>query len=582
MCPVRFPEAGMMEEQTTANIDFTVFDRLRREGKMCDVLIAVDGVEFRAHKAILCACSSYFRTLFTGGWSLVEVETYSIPGVSLDMMGLIIEFAYTHAVPVTEDNVEGLLCAADQLCVSGIVRACCDFLESRLCLQNCIGIWKFTENYFCPELRRRAYLFILRHFAQVGRSSPEFPELSLAHLGDLIDHDLLNVGHEEAVFELVLRWIAHAPSERRPYIAVLLPKMRINLMCTDFIVNNLKRNPLVRESDECKQLILHVMRERSGYHVAKAPGHREVQKMHPRLPHTLLLAIGGWSGSSPTNAMESYDMRANHWASVAHAESPRAYHGTAYLRGFVYCIGGRDNSDYFSSVRRFDPVALSWDNAAPMHFCRCFVSVVVLGGHVYALGGFDGYLRLSSAERYEPEANQWSLITPMHEQRSDASATTLHGKVYICGGFNGEDCLFTAEFFSPEADQWTMITPMRSRRSGVGVAVYGEEVYVVGGFDGVNRLRTVDAYDPLTNAWRAAPDMITARSNFGIDVLDDRLFVVGGFNGFTTTFYAECFDEQTDEWTSVHSMGFFRSALSCCVVPALPNISQYAVPHGSL
>lgn len=33
----------------------------------------------------------------------------------------------------------------------------------------------------------------------------------------------------------------------------------------------------------------------------------------PRIPHELLFAIGGWSGGSPTNAMETYDTRADQW-----------------------------------------------------------------------------------------------------------------------------------------------------------------------------------------------------------------------------------------------------------------------------
>lgn len=33
----------------------------------------------------------------------------------------------------------------------------------------------------------------------------------------------------------------------------------------------------------------------------------------PRIPHEIMFAIGGWSGGSPTNAMEVYDTRADKW-----------------------------------------------------------------------------------------------------------------------------------------------------------------------------------------------------------------------------------------------------------------------------
>lgn len=98
----------------------------------------------------------------------------------------------------------------------------------------------------------------------------------------------------------------------------------------------------------------------------------------------------------------------------------------------------------------------------------------------------------------------------------------------------------------------------------------------VGGFDGVNRLRSVEAYSPIANTWRTVPTMFNPRSNFGIEVVDDLLFVVGGFNGFSTTFNVECYDEKADDWYDAHDMGIYRSALSCCVVPGLSNVGEYA------
>ena len=33
----------------------------------------------------------------------------------------------------------------------------------------------------------------------------------------------------------------------------------------------------------------------------------------PRVPHELLFVVGGWSGGSPTNIVETYDTRADRW-----------------------------------------------------------------------------------------------------------------------------------------------------------------------------------------------------------------------------------------------------------------------------
>lgn len=172
--------------------------------------------------------SPFSRALFTSGWNNTEKKVYNIPGISPDMMKLIIEYAYTRTVPITPDNVEKLLAAADQFNIMGIVRGCCEFLKSELCLDNCIGICKFTDYYYCPELRQKAYMFILHNFEEMVKVSAEFLELSVTELKDIIEKDELNVKQEDAVFEAILKWIAHDSQNRKQHISVLLPKVKFN------------------------------------------------------------------------------------------------------------------------------------------------------------------------------------------------------------------------------------------------------------------------------------------------------------------------------------------------------------------
>ncbi|XP_071770861.1 kelch-like protein 10 [Centroberyx gerrardi] len=571
----------MNERDKASNSSGSVFNELRLEGKLCDAVLRVDGVEFNAHKIILCSCSSYFRTLFSQGWTSQEQRLYNIPGVSADTMRLLIEYAYTRSVPVTEENVEQLLAAADQLRVMGVVRTCCAFLEEQLCPKNCIGIWKFMDTYRCPDLRHKAFRFILRHFEEIAVASEEFLALSLQQLVDILERDDLNVKQESTVFEAVLRWIGHSPEERKGHIAVLLPKVRLALMTTDYFINNVKKSALVKGNRECKAIIINALK--SIYELTNSDSIFQNPLTRPRLPHGVVLAIGGWSGGSPTNAMEAYDPRADRWVNfTSDEESPRGYHGVAFLSGVVYCIGGYNSVEHLNSVRKFDLSTRTWHEVAPMHTRRCYVSVAVLHGYIYAMGGYNGHVRLNTAERYDPKTNQWTVLPPMHKERSDASATTLYGKVYICGGFNGNQCLATAERYDPETNQWTLIPDMRSRRSGVGIIAYRERVYAVGGFDSTSRLRSAEAYDPLTNTWSAVPSMLRSRSNFGIEVVDDQLFVVGGFSGITTSFYVECYHENAGEWFEAEDMEISRSALSCCVAHGLPNMAEYAVPRGAL
>ncbi|XP_076734428.1 kelch-like protein 10 isoform X2 [Maylandia zebra] len=493
----------MSEEGQLPYKSSSVNNELCLEGQFCDAIIKVEDVEFPVHRIILCNCTPYFRALFTH-CSDPDKQVFNIPGLSSEMMALIINFAYTGSVSITGENVVELLMAADQFNAMDIVKLCSDFLGEQLCPENCVGIWQFT-------------------------------------------------------------------------------KVRLGLMTSDYLKDNVLSSELVEANSECLSMIsnaildIHDLGSRPFMSALYHPLAR------PRLPHSILLAIGGWSGGEPTNGIEAYDCRANRWVNVTNnLECPRAYHGAAFLNGYVYSVGGFDGVEHFNSVRRFDLTTHAWNEVAPMHSRRCYVSVTVLNGFIYALGGHDGHVRLSSAERYQPEINQWSLIAPMHEQRSHASCTTLNNRIYICGGLNGNECLQTAEYYNPESNQWTMISPMNSRRSGIGVIAYADHVFAVGGFDGNNYLRTAEAYNPHTNTWNLVFSMLTPRSNFGIEVIDDRLFVVGGFNGFTTTSDVEYYTALTNEWYEACDMDIFRTDLSCCVMSGLSNLTEYTFPRDFL
>jgi len=44
-----------------------VLNDLRKNGQLCDAVIRVEDGHFRVHRAIMSACSPYFRALFTNG-----------------------------------------------------------------------------------------------------------------------------------------------------------------------------------------------------------------------------------------------------------------------------------------------------------------------------------------------------------------------------------------------------------------------------------------------------------------------------------------------------------------------------------
>ncbi|XP_014616695.1 PREDICTED: kelch-like protein 10 [Polistes canadensis] len=556
----------------------------RQNNLLCDAVLRLeDGGIFPIHRAILSACSTYFRALFTTTLHSREKTDVLLPGVTSEMMNLLLEYAYLRSLDVNRDNVCQLLVTADYLSILGVLELCCEYLRQNLQPENCIGIVRFAREHFCKGLENDAYRYVMRHFVQVAQKSNEILDLPINELSKLIGADELNVKSEETVWELVLKWINHDPDGRKGHIVELMQNIRLGLLNTQFFLENVKDHIYVVGNEACRPIIIETLKFLYDLEmITQKDGEIPTPEIaRPRVPHEILFAIGGWSGGNATNFIETYDTRADRWVKVEEVDpsGPRAYHGTAVVGFNIYVIGGFNGFDYFNSCRCFNAVTKVWREVAPMNARRCYVSVAVLNDLVYAMGGFDGYHRQNTAERYNYRTNQWSLIAPMNVQRSDASATTLNDKIYITGGFNGSDCINSAEVYDPETNQWTMIAPMRSRRSGVSCIAYHGYIYVIGGFNGISRMFSGERYNPVTNVWSPIPDMYNPRSNFAIEVIDDMIFAIGGYNGVTTIYQVECYDEKTNEWYEATDMNIYRSALSVCVIMGLPNVYDYIHKH---
>ncbi|KAK3529622.1 hypothetical protein QTP70_032041 [Hemibagrus guttatus] len=571
-----------MEREVSEDMTlFSVLNEMRLDGSLCDAVLRVGEVDFNVHKNILSAYSPYFRALFTR-WGSVDQRVYNIPDVSPEIMDLIICYMYTQDIQVTTDEMETLLATAIYLHIEDLICSCCEFLQEHLSPDNCLRIWQFADAYSCYELRDQAYMYVLHHFEDVVFStSGKLLDLTVEQLSDILENDELNIKEEKTAFQAIFLWIRHEPSVRKQHIVKLLLKVRLALVTPEYFLENIKKNQVV--SSLCQPIITRAMKAMYLSNMADPYTRLSDPFTRPRLPYSILFAIGGFSEASTTNIVETYDSRLDSWKCISSTEQrARAYHGTAFLDGLVYVIGGFDSTEYFNTMCKFNLLDGTWNEAAPMHSRRCYVSVAVLDGFIYAMGGFNGTVRLNTAERYQPSTNQWSLIPSMHEQRSDASAATLNGKIYICGGFNGNECLFTAEYYDPHHDQWTLIEPMHMRRSGLGIAVLNNRVFAIGGFDGGIRMQSIEAFNPHTNSWSILSPMLNQRRNFGIEVMDGRLYVIGGYSSEGTTSRCEYYDEYKDEWFDVKNMNISRSAVSCCVVSGLPNVTDYITERDGL
>jgi len=96
----------------------TGLDTLRASGVLCDYTIIAGGLEMHVHRAVLVACSDYFRAMLTGDMLESRESTVILQGISSFGLQAVIEFIYSGRLTVSLDNVEEILAAASHLQVS--------------------------------------------------------------------------------------------------------------------------------------------------------------------------------------------------------------------------------------------------------------------------------------------------------------------------------------------------------------------------------------------------------------------------------------------------------------------------------
>ncbi|XP_041859879.1 zinc finger and BTB domain-containing protein 17 [Melanotaenia boesemani] len=94
-------------------------NRQRKQGLLCDCTFVVDGVDFKAHKAVLAACSVYFRTLFLDQKDVVHLDISNAAG-----LGQVLDFMYTAKLSLSLQNIEDVLSVAHFLQMQEIINAC--------------------------------------------------------------------------------------------------------------------------------------------------------------------------------------------------------------------------------------------------------------------------------------------------------------------------------------------------------------------------------------------------------------------------------------------------------------------------
>ncbi|XP_015337434.1 zinc finger and BTB domain-containing protein 49 isoform X1 [Marmota marmota marmota] len=101
----------------------------RIQGLLCDCMLVVRGVCFKAHKNVLAAFSQYFRSLFQNS-SSQKNDVFHLDVKNISGIGQILDFMYTSHLDLNPDNIQVMLDTAQCLQVQNVLDLCHTFLKS--------------------------------------------------------------------------------------------------------------------------------------------------------------------------------------------------------------------------------------------------------------------------------------------------------------------------------------------------------------------------------------------------------------------------------------------------------------------
>ncbi|XP_061395635.1 protein tramtrack, alpha isoform-like [Musca vetustissima] len=97
----------------------TMFSQLLDRGCFCDVTLACEGQLIRAHRVVLCACSTFFDTVLTN-YASERDPIIIMKDISFADIKCLIEFMYKGEINVEHANLASLLKTADDLKIKGL------------------------------------------------------------------------------------------------------------------------------------------------------------------------------------------------------------------------------------------------------------------------------------------------------------------------------------------------------------------------------------------------------------------------------------------------------------------------------
>lgn len=549
-------------------------NEMRKNEVLCDVVLRVQGKDFKAHRSILSAASDYFRGVFTNEMKEEKQTVLEYDDFEPELIDTILNFMYTGEISLSEDIAEDIVAIADYLIIPSLKEIGTLFLQKQVTSYNCFALYVFSKRYICDDLERQVNDFINRNFATLCFTD-SFKDLDASLLVELFQRDEIFIPREELIFESIQEWVYHDLDARKQHFERLFSCVRLASISKYYLADYVESEAQVKESQLCSELLFKAfmslaLPDRSINTAANSPMPRKCLMKE----EVGIIITGGTYLTNQANHTECFIPARGTWLKLADMYHPRDEHVTVVCENFLYSIGGLKKTNI---VERYDPRINKWAEVAPLPVKCAAAAAVAVDGCIYVIGGRDSFLPYNTIQCYNPNNNTWTIKTSMIEQRKALSAVVLDGYIYAIGGINEKGLpLSGVESYDPGLDHWRHETTMNTRRTLACATVLNRKIYVVGGYEraSMTPLSSCEVFDPDKGKWSVLPDLLVKRAAAGISSLNGKIFILGGISENGARADVERYDPEKNQWEIIAPMPGARAYIQCNIIK-LPIEATY-------
>ncbi|CAJ1082115.1 kelch-like protein 40b [Xyrichtys novacula] len=552
--PINPTDEPRMYQQTL--LQDGLYDLLEND-KLIDCTLKIKDKEFPCHRLVLCACSSYFRSIFLSDLDESKKREIVLEDVEPGVMGLILKYLYTSKINVTEQNVQDIFAVANVYQIPSIFTVCVSFLQKRLSLSNCLAIFRLGLMLDCPRLAISARNYACERFQLISRDE-DFLQLLPSELAAILTNDNLNVETEESVFEALMNWVSRDAESREKELPGLLDCVRLRLVTEDFLKEKVESNKFISSNQELQQKVQlvkdahagkfpEVQKNKDKTEDGAADGENEEKEEEEGLLPGILndnLRFGMFARNLILMVNDAgavaYDPTGNDcfMASLS-TQIPKNHASLVTKENQVFVIGGlfydeQNKEDPLSSYfLQYDPVNADWLGMPPLPSPRFLFGLGEAENSIFVLGGKelkDQERTLDSVLVYDRQSFKWGESDPVPYPVYGHQTISHHDVVYVIGGKgDSKNCLNKMSAYDALKFEWKELAPMKIARSLFGATVHKDKIYVAAGVIDGGLTGTVEVYDIATNKWSDFVEFPQERSSINLVSLAGSLYAVGGF-----------------------------------------------------